>query len=76
MDIEKHTEKTISDLLEEISQQSEGVCPFCFADDFPVNGEKGGYDEVLPEDAEEWQIEHCPDCVVLILESAYNKIIK
>ena len=69
----KYTQKTLDPLLEEIHQYSEGCCPFCFADDFPVKGDKSGYDEVLPEDAEGWRLEHYPDCLVLDLENALLK---
>ena len=64
----EHTKTTLEELLEEISQHSEGNCPFCFAEDFPVQGKERGYENVKPEDAEEWNLEHFPDCPVLAIE--------
>lgn len=74
MAIEKLTKDALEELLEQITQLSDGSCPFCSAEDFPVNGELSGYDEVEPEDAEEYQIEHDPDCLILDLEKAHSKI--
>ena len=70
----EHTQKTLDKLLEEISQHSEGQCPFCSAEDFPVKGKKVGYENVTPEEAEEWQLEHFDDCPVLVIERARQAI--
>ena len=66
--------EVLEKLLEKISQQSEGGCAFCFADDFPVKGDKKGYDDVPAEDAEEWHIEHYENCPVLQIEAALAAI--
>lgn len=71
----KVLQNKIEDILESIHQDSEGNCPFCGAKDFPVNGNKKGYEEVNPEDAEEYNIEHFDDCIVLDLEKILDKII-
>ena len=61
-------------LLEKIAellyQRTEGYCPWCGAKDYPVFGDKQGYDEVKPEDAEEWRIEHSDTCVVAYIDQA------
>jgi len=60
--------KAIVSILEFIHQNSEGGCPLCWAKDYPVKGDKRGYEEVLPEEAEEWNIDHDENCPVKILE--------
>lgn len=61
---------------EELYQKCAGKCPFCGEPDFPVCGDKKGYGNVLPEDAEEWQLDHLPDCIVTLLDNAVAKAEK
>lgn len=61
---EKAIEELVEDIAEDIHQLSESSCPLCVAPDYPVCGEKRGYGEVKPEDAEEWVIDHEKACPV------------
>jgi len=68
--------KILEDYLESVHQRTDGQCPICGASDYPVNGDKEGYDEVLPEDAEEYHCDHDEDCVVTVIDkfiTAWNK---
>ena len=73
VDTRTFTKQILDSLLEDIAQDSEGCCPFCFAEDFPVKGNLSGYEEVNSDEAEEWQLEHCPECLVLDIEKALSK---
>jgi len=79
----------IMEILEESSQMSQGSCPFCCADEYPVkeiNGvwvsievasppyEEEDEDEWMIDDVDEWHIDHYDDCFVTILEKYYKKI--
>ncbi len=63
----------IEETLEEL--RIEGQCDFCGEYDYPVNGDERGYDEVLPEDAEGWQIDHSDDCFIIRLENIYKELL-
>lgn len=67
MSKETELEKILEDYLETIYQNTEGGCPICFAPDYPVNGDKSGYDEVSAEDAEQWQCDHHENCAVTVI---------
>ena len=66
--------KEVIELLEKVVeaqyQKVDGYCPWCGAKDYPVCGDKQGYSEVKPEDAEEWQIDHSEDCIVVYIDQA------
>ncbi len=65
----KETElKILEDYLEEVHQGTDGQCPVCGEPDYPVNGDLAGYDEVAPEDAEEYHCDHDDDCAVTAIE--------
>jgi len=66
--------EVIFDFLEDVHQHTEGNCPLCGAEDFPVNGDRRGYEEVTPEEAEEYNIEHFEDCLVCDLERVLDKM--
>ncbi len=74
MDMKKHILKRVEDLLEEISQHSEGSCPFCGSEDYPVKGSKKGYNDVSVDEAEEWNLDHHDDCFVTHLESLCERL--
>jgi len=57
----------LMEILEAISQASEN-CVFCGAISYPVKAKKRGYEEVKPEDAEEYHIDHFDDCIVTKIE--------
>ena len=61
---------------EKIYQRCEGSCPYCGEQDYPVKGDKKGYDEVLPEDAEEYHLDHAEDCIVTKIDIAIAKAKK
>ncbi len=63
-------EKLIEAQLEKWYQESEGSCCICHQADYPVKGDKSGYDEVTSEEAEQWSIDHAEGCAVLVLEKA------
>lgn len=65
----------IEEILEESSQMSQGSCPFCCGEEYPVNynGARIEYGEDL-DDAEEWHVDHYDDCLVNVLEKYYKKI--
>lgn len=67
MSKETEIKKILEDYLETIYQKTEGSCPICFAPDYPVNGDKSGYEDVSPEDAEEWQCDHDENCAVTVI---------
>lgn len=54
--------------LEYIHQNTDGECPVCFESDYPVSGDKAGYEEVSPEDAEEYHCDHDENCSVTAIE--------
>lgn len=58
-------------ITEELYQKDEGSCRFCGEQDYPVRGDKKGYKEVLPEDAEEYHLDHLDDCIVTKLTKAH-----
>jgi len=60
--------KAIEKILEFINQHSEGSCPLCGAEDYPVKGDKKGYEKVSSDEAEEWNLDHHTDCPVKTLE--------
>lgn len=64
----KKDAEAVHTVLEYIYQHSEGSCPLCHVEDYPVKGDKKGYDEVTAEEAKYWQIDHHDDCPVLVLE--------
>ncbi len=70
--------KEIIDLLEKagelLDQQTGGQCPWCGANDYPVCGNKKGYEEVKAEDAEEWNIKHEENCIVTLIDQALRKL--
>ena len=68
------SKEAIWKVLEFIHQHSEGSCPLCEAEDYPVCGDKKGYENVLSEDAEEWQIDHYESCPVIYLEEACARL--
>jgi len=59
-----------------LNRQEEGSCPFCDAEDYPVKGKKKGYDNVSPDEAEEWNIDHRDDCLVTIIGNALSRVEK
>ena len=69
-------EKAIEQVLEYVYQQSEGHCALCGAKDYPVKGDKQGYENVKPEDAEEWRIDHEDNCPVSILGNQKEIVVE
>ena len=68
---------TACDIFQEsIYQLSEGLCILCGGEDYPVCGDKKGYDEVDAEDAEEWRLAHKESCPLIIFEAAIAKALK
>ncbi len=63
--------KLLEKITESIYQKSQGECPLCYEKDYPVCGDKRGYDEVDPEDAEEWALDHADDCPVTMLDKLH-----
>lgn len=70
MDKEQEIRELLETISETLYQHCEGACQYCGAQDYPVNGEKSGYDEVKSEDAEEWNIDHTESCIVTKLDKA------
>ena len=60
--------KLVEEIKEAMYQDSEGHCSHCGAKDYPVRDDKKGYEEVEPEDAEEWNIDHSDTCPVVKLD--------
>ena len=68
---------TACDIFQEsIYKLSEGLCILCGGEDYPVCGDKKGYDEVDAEDAEEWRLAHKESCPLIIFEAAIAKALK
>ena len=68
---------TACDIFQEsIYKLSEGLCILCGGEDYPVCGDKKGYDEVDAEDAEEWRLAHKESCPLIIFEAAIEKAHK
>ena len=59
-----------------MNQQPEGMCIFCGSEDYPVKGEKKGYENISPDEAEEWNIDHDADCLATIIDNALIKVEK
>ncbi len=57
-------------VIEALYQKVEGFCPWCGTKDYPICGDKQGYDEVEAEEAEEWHIDHAEDCIITYLDQA------
>lgn len=80
--------KKIDEILEETSQMSQGSCPFCCGEEYPVKEICGTWisievasppydddeDEWTIDDVDAWHIDHYDDCFVTILEKQYKKI--
>ena len=65
-------EEAIEKILEFIYQHSEGNCPLCGTKDYPVKGDKKGY-EVSSSEADEWNLDHFADCPVAVLAGQGQK---
>jgi hypothetical protein len=66
----------IENLLEESSRLTEVGCPYCGQAEYPVAGDKSGYENVSAEDAEEWHLDHSDDCAITYLEKAHEQLVK
>lgn len=65
--------QTIDRVKETIYQRSETHCLICGEESYPVHGNKKGYSQVAPEDAEEWTIDHADTCLVVQLDKILAK---
>lgn len=66
--------KACDKFQEDIYQLSEGHCLLCGGKDYPVCGDKEGYEEVAAEDAEEWRLAHKEPCALIEFEAAIAKV--
>ena len=61
--------KILEDYLEQVHQRTDGNCPICGAEDYPVSGDKKGYEEVPAGEADEYHCDHYEDCAVTVIEN-------
>ena len=64
----------ITEILEEVHQQSDESCPFCCQEDYAVEEVEGEWERCEPGEADEYHIDHDEDCLVVVLENWREKI--
>lgn len=60
-------EAGLIDILQMNSDMSEGSCPWCGEDDYPVDENGARIEGPNVENAEEWRLEHANHCAVTLI---------
>jgi hypothetical protein len=79
---EKQFRKWILEKIEEICEETHQLgyesCPFCCQEEYPVNGDLVGYEEIEAAGLEPdgYHTDHYDDCLVTVLDKYREKIEK
>lgn len=61
-------EAGLIDILQKNSDMSEGSCPWCGEEDYPVDENNKRIEGPNVENAEEWRLDHADTCAVTLIE--------